>query len=224
MKRPQENTAKKHSATYQMSSTYQMTVIAILVALITLMVVTGIGYIPIGPLKLTILTLPVAIGAAMCGVKAGLILGATFGLSSFLTSLFGLDALGALLISLGGKQAILLFITCVVPRIACGLLPALLHKVLKKKNRTVADAVTCGAVALINTALFLGFFWVCFLSDLKNEPKLIEMFGGNVEAVGALFAVFAGWNALIEVAINLVLGTAICRALQPTARRLKLDE
>ena len=206
------------------SSTFQLTVISILVALLILMTVTGIGYIPVGPFKLTLLTLPVAIGAAVCGVKAGLVLGTVFGLTSFATGLFGLDALGALLIGLGWKQALLLFITCLVPRIACGLVPALLHKAIKPKNHTVADAVTCGAVALINTALFLGFFWVCFLSDLKNDPQVLNLFGGAVESFGKLFAIFAGWNAIIEIGVNLVLGTAICKALQPVAARLQLDK
>ncbi len=214
-----ENVRKGHKE----SSTVQLVVISVLVALLILMTVTGIGYIPVGPFKLTLLTLPVAIGAAVCGVKAGLVLGTVFGLTSFATGLFGIDALGALLISLGWKQALLLFVTCVVPRIACGLLPALLHKWLKSKNQTVADAVSCSAVALINTALFLGFFWVCFLSDLKNDPQVVNLFGGAIESFGALFAVFAGWNALIEVFINLVLGTAICKALQPVARRLNME-
>lgn len=206
-------------------STYQLTAVAILVALIVMMTITGIGYIPLEPFKLTILTLPVAIGAAVCGVKAGLILGVAFGLSSFALGLFGLDALGAVLISLGWKQAVFLFITCVVPRVACGVVPALLHKLLKKKNRTLADAVTCGTVALINTGLFLGFFWIFFFSELQENAKVAEVMGGTiVDNFGLLFMLFAGWNALIEVAINLVLGTAICRALQPTARRLKLDE
>lgn len=214
---------KTENSLHKKSSTVQLTVIAILVALLILMTVTGIGYIPVGPFKLTLLTLPVAIGAAVCGVKAGLVLGAVFGLTSFATALFGLDALGALLLSLGWKQAVLLFVTCVVPRIACGLLPALLHKALKKGNRTVADAVTCAAVALINTALFLGFFWVCFLSDLKNDPQVIELFGGAVKSFGALFAIFAGWNAAIEVGVNLILGTAICKALQPVVARFQIE-
>ncbi len=206
-------------------STYQLTAVAILVALIVMMTITGIGYIPLTPFKLTILTLPVAIGAAVCGVKAGLILGVAFGLSSFALGIFGLDPLGTLLISFGWKQTVFLFITCVVPRIACGVIPALLHKLLKKKNRTVADAVTCASVALINTALFLGLLWMFFFSEFQGNEKVAEVMGGTiVDNFGLLFMMFAGWNALIEVVINLVLGTAICKALQPTARRLKLDE
>jgi len=214
---------KTETASRKKTSTAQLTVTAILMALLILMTVTNIGYIQVGPFSITFLTLPVAIGAAVCGVKAGFVLGTVFGLTSFATGLFGMNALGALMISLGWKQAVLLFVTCLVPRIACGLLPALLHKALKQNNRTVADAVTCAAVALVNTALFLGFFWVCFLSDLKNEPKVMDLFGGAVESFGALFAIFAGWNAAIEVGVNLVLGTAICKALQPVAARLQFD-
>lgn len=217
-------TAKNTSRTTRRSSTLELTVIAILVALLILMTVTGIGYIPIGLLKLTLLTLPVAVGASLCGVKAGLILGTVFGLTSFATCLFGVDALGALLLSLGPKQAVFLCVTCVVPRVLCGLLPSLLHKAVAPKNKTAADALSCACVALINTALFLGFFWIFFMSELKNDPGVQKLFGGAVESFGRLFVLFAGWNALIEVGVNLLLGTAICKALRPVAVRINLGE
>ena len=42
------------------------------------------GYIPAGVLSFTIMVLPVAIGGVLMGTPAGLILGLTFGVTSFI--------------------------------------------------------------------------------------------------------------------------------------------
>ncbi|MBR3289305.1 MAG: ECF transporter S component [Clostridia bacterium] len=195
--------------------TFRMTVTALLMALQIVMTFTGIGYIPIGPLKLTLLTLPVAIGAVVCGPFTGLVLGATFGLTSFATALLGMDALGALLLSFGWKYALFLAIVCIVPRILCGWLPALLHEKWKTKNETLSAAACCALVAIINTALFLGAFWLFFAGDLQSGAL-----GFTVSSLWVLFVTWAGVNALIEVGVNLVLGTAIVKALSPVVKKL----
>lgn len=196
--------------------TFQLTVTAMLVALLIVMTFTGIGYIPIGPLKLTLMTLPVAVGSVVCGPYAGLILGAAFGLTSFATALLGMDPLGAFLLSYGWKYAIFLLIVCLVPRILCGWLPGLIHQKLKTVNETFSSAVCCALVAIINTVLFLGAFWLFFSGDLQSG-----VLGATIDSVWMLFVLWAGLNALIEVGVNLVLGTAIVAALNPVVKRLR---
>lgn len=195
--------------------TFRMTVTAFLVALLIAMTFTGIGYIPVGPFKLTLMTLPVAVGAAVCGPYTGLVLGAVFGLTSFATGIFGLDPLATLVISFGWKYAVFLFIVCVVPRILCGWLPALIHQKLKKVNATFSAAVCCALVAVINTVLFLTAFWVFFSGELQSG-----VLGASISSLWMLFILWAGVNALIEVGINLVLGTAIVQALSPVVKKL----
>lgn len=203
--------------------TFTLVFTAIMAALIILMTLTGIGYIPVGPFKMTLNTLPVAVGAVLCGPTAGFLLGLTFGLTSFATGLFGIDALGAIVISLGFKETLLLAVTCIVPRILCGLIPGLISAWMQKKgvHWVLYASIGCGLTALINTILFLGFFWFCFAQDFVQSQKLIELFGGTiVDSFGILFALFAGWNALIEIIINLTIGTAIVKALLATKTRL----
>lgn len=199
--------------------TFKLIFTAIMSALIIIMTLTGIGYIPVGPFKLTFNTLPVAIGAMVCGTLSGTILGLVFGLTSFSLAIFGMDALGVIVMSLGWKQAIFLFVTCVVPRILCGLIPGLLGEFIQKRNLStksdfVLASVGCGLTAIVNTIFFLLFFWIFFAHDLVTSSKLIELFGEKVNSFGLLFLIFAGWNALIEVLINLFLGTAIVKAIQ----------
>ena len=190
----------------------KMTITAVLSALILLMTFTGFGYIPIGPLKLTLNVLPVAVGAVLLGPKSGLFLGGVFGLSSFLTC-FGIDAFGAILLSLNPFSA---FVVCMIPRLLCGWLPALIYKFLKKydKKNLIAPAVACISTAIINTLLFLGFLWICFGNDIQTNEDIINMMGGNViNSFAALTIVMAGVNAIIESLTAFILGTAIIKAL-----------
>ena len=122
---------------------------AMLSALILLMTFTGIGYIPIGPLKLTFNVLPVAVGAVILGPAYGALLGGVFGLSSFITC-FGMDALGTIFLSI---NPFLLFIMCFVPRVLCGLLPGLLFKAFPKTGagEVFGSAICCMLTAVLNT-------------------------------------------------------------------------
>lgn len=185
---------------------------AMLSALILLMTFTGIGYIPIGPLKLTFNVLPVAIGAVVLGPAYGAILGAVFGLSSFITC-FGMDALGTVFL---GINPFLLFIMCMVPRVLCGLLPGLLFKMFPKTNagEIIGAAVCSTLTAALNTVGFLSMMWLFFGIDLATNPHVLELLGGvKIESIFMLFILFAGVNALIEAGINLVLGSAISKPL-----------
>ena len=101
------------------SSTVRLCCIAVLAALILLMTFTGIGYIPLGPLKLTLLALPVAIGGAVLGPTAGLLLGTIFGLSSFFTC-FGMDAFGSVLLGINPVATAVMWLLPVLPGVQMG--------------------------------------------------------------------------------------------------------
>lgn len=185
---------------------------AMMSALIILMTFTGIGYIPIGPLKLTFNVLPVAVGAVLLGPVYGAILGTVFGLSSFFTC-FGMDALGMIFL---GINPFLLFVMCVLPRVLCGWLPALIFKAFPKTGagELIGSAVCCMLTAVFNTIGFLSLMWIFFANDLATNPQVLEMLGGvSIDSIITLFVLFAGVNALIEAGTTLVLGSAICKPL-----------
>lgn len=191
----------------------EMTMTAILAALIILMTFTPIGYIPVGPVKMTLLTLPVAVGSIVLGTRSGLILGGVFGLTSFYTC-FGMDFVGMGLLSI---NPFLTFVMCVVPRLLCGYLPALIYKAISKngtKRTMLAIPVSAASVAIINTVLFLCSMWIFFGENLS------DVVGVAIDNLFALFALFAGTNGLIEIAVNIVVGTAICKPLTIAKKRL----
>lgn len=191
----------------------EMTMTAILAALIILMTFTPIGYIPLGPVKMTLMTLPVMVGSVVLGARSGIILGSVFGLTSFYTC-FGMDFVGMGLLSI---NPFLTFVMCFVPRVLCGWLPALIYKAISKngtKRTMLAIPVAGASVAIINTVLFLGSMWLFFGESLS------EVVGVAIDNIFALFALFAGTNGLIEIAVNIVVGTAICKPLTIAKKRL----
>lgn len=189
----------------------ELTMTALFATLIILMTFTPIGYIPIGPVKMTLLTLPVAIGSVVLGTRSGTILGTLFGLTSFYTC-FGMDAFGNMLLEI---NPLFTFIMCVIPRVLCGLLPALIYKAISKKgtqNTMLAIPVACASTAIINTLLFISALWLLF------NGNLTELLGTN--NLFTMFATIAGINGLIEIGVNIVVGTAICKPLIQVKKRL----
>ena len=61
-----------------------MTITALLTAIIAVMAFTPIGFLRIGPLELTLVMIPVIIGAVTQGAATGAFLGAVFGIVSFI--------------------------------------------------------------------------------------------------------------------------------------------
>lgn len=186
----------KHS-----EKTLQMVQIAILTAILLVMAFTPLGYLKLGPLSITFMTIPVAISAIMIGPKAALFLGAVFGCTS-LFQCFGMDAFGAALLSISPWKCAVM---CIAPRLLVGLIPALIYRAGQGKNRTLFSAAACAAAPLTNTVFFLGLLMIFY----GNEPY-IRQFGDNAWKV--LVALGIG-NAIPEVIACTLIGTAVCKAL-----------
>ena len=111
----------------------QMVQLAVLTAILLVMAFTPLGYLKLGPLSITFLTLPVAVASVVLGPQAGLIMGAVFGLTSFFQC-FGMDEFGVTLLSISFWKTMVM---CLVPRLLAGGIPGLIYRGLKNKNRTL---------------------------------------------------------------------------------------
>ncbi len=132
----------------------RITLLAILIAIELLMAFTPIGYLKLGVTSVTLLPVPVAIGAILLGPVAGGILGGVFGLTSFYQC-FGMDALGVILLDISPVGT---FVMTVLTRILMGVCVGWLYKGLSKvKGRhfpTVAAIFSCAFVGLALAVLF----------------------------------------------------------------------
>ena len=77
---------------------YRLTAAGMLIALEVILAFTPLGYLKIGLLSITFMTIPVIIGSLTTGATVATILGFTFGITSFVQC-FGMDAFGTTLTS-----------------------------------------------------------------------------------------------------------------------------
>ena len=73
----------------QKISVQTLTQLAILVAIEVVMKLIGLGSVPVGPLYMSFLTVPIAIGAIVIGPMASMLLGGIFGFVSFMDAIKG---------------------------------------------------------------------------------------------------------------------------------------
>lgn len=189
-------------------STKYLVEMALLVAIILLMAFTPIGYIKTAGLEITLIVVPVAVGAITLGPKAGAILGGVFGITSFIQC-FGMSAFGSVLL---GINPIFTFIVCVPTRILEGWLTGLIFNGLVKTKLPKTASVTIASLCcpLLNTVFFMGSLVILFADTMRTQFGMTKVI--------PFIAAFVGINGLIEAAICFVLGAAIAEALRRALR------
>ncbi|MGN1090732.1 MAG: ECF transporter S component [Huintestinicola sp.] len=152
-----------------------------------------------GPFSITLVLVPIVVGAALYGYKAGAWLGFVFGVVVLFT-----DAGAFLAISVPGTV-----ITCVLKGALAGVAAGVVYKLLEKKNQWAAVIGAAVVAPVVNTGVFLLGCVVFFLSTITEWAH-----GAGFESVGAYMIIgFVGVNFVVELAVNLALSTAIVRIL-----------
>lgn len=138
-----------------------LTRLALLVAIELVMKAVGLGSVPMGPLYMSFLTLPIAVGAITMGPMAGAVLGGVFGAVSFYDAVTGASAMTGALFQVSPLHT---FILCVGMRMLMGLLVGLIFQGLKKADHkgTWSYFVSSMAAPGLNTLLFMGYIVLAF--------------------------------------------------------------
>lgn len=175
--------------------------LALFTALIVILQLLG-NFIRFGPVSVSLVALPIAVGAAVYGGAAGLWLGFVFGMVVLLSG----DAAAFFAFSVPGT-----LLTVLVKGIACGGMAGLVYAWLSGKNRTLA-AVAAGIVCpVVNTGVFLLGCRIFFMPMLASMAQSLG-FGDNV----GRFMIFGlvGVNFLAELGVNIVLSPVILRLIR----------
>ena len=201
----------------QTSGTRRLTQLALLAALLLVMNFTPLGYLQVGPLSMSLMSIPVAIGAMLMGPVDGAILGGVFGATSFLQAVQGTSAMGAALFAYSPVGS---FVVCFVARVlvglCCGLVYQGMRKILPGKEKVCA-AVGGFSAAFLNTVFFMGFLVLLFYGSPYVQ--------GIVEALGvsnplAFVVAVVGVQAIVEWAACCVLAAAVT---VPLRKYLKMN-
>lgn len=188
-----------------------MVELAILVAVTLLLAYTPLGYFRTAGLEISFLMIPVVVGAVCLGPLAGAVLGAVFGITSFIQCLTG-SVFGSTLL---GINPVFTLITCIVPRILAGWLPGLLFAALRRRwDNVFSCAAACLAGPVLNTLLFMGSLCLFFF-----QTEYIQSLAAGLNVLAFCMA-FVGFQGLLEAIVCFVVGTAVAKALLQVKKRL----
>lgn len=177
---------------------------AILTAVVIVLQFMG-SFIKFGPFSVSLVLVPIIVGAAVCGPKVSAWLGFVFGM----IVLF-MDASAFLAISVPGT-----IITVLLKGVACGLVAGLVYKPISKKSKYGAVVVSAIVCPIVNTGIFLLGCVVFFFDTIKQWGAG----AGYENAFAYMFLGLVGANFLFEMATNIVLCPAIVRILNIKRRR-----
>ncbi|MCQ2454759.1 MAG: ECF transporter S component [Clostridia bacterium] len=197
-------------------NTFKLTLLALFTAIMIIMDFTPIGYIVTPYLSITLMTIPVAIGAVCLGVSSAVYLSFLFGLTSFLMCFnigFMPDKTAPLMLEANPVGTV---IVCFVTRIIAGLITALVFLAFKKnaeKNyrsvNVIGYSVSCACMPVFNTLLFLsGYFF--FFGNTSLGTKFFKA------VITAAFTV----NGLVELVITVIVGSFVAKTLDKYLRKI----
>ena len=170
--------------------------VALFTAIVVVLQYLG-SFIKFGPFSISLVLVPIVIGAALYGRTAGAWLGFVFSVVVLLqpdTALFYQANFAGTIITVLLKGTL------------AGLLAGVAYKALEKKNVTlavIAAAVTC---PVVNTGLFLLGSVVFFMDTIKTWAA-----GTNVFVF--MIVGLVGFNFLFELAVNMLLSPVVVRLI-----------
>lgn len=182
------------------NKTKNMVGIGLFTAIVVVLQFLG-GGIKFGMFSISLVLVPIVVGAAVYGWKAGAILGFAFGAAVMLSG----DAAAFLAIDVLGTVLVVM-----VKGTACGLAAGLVYKLLEKVNNVAAVFAAAVICPVVNTGVFLLGCKLFFLETVAEWGV-----AAGFENVGAyMFLGLAGVNFLIEIGVNLILAPVIVRLIK----------
>jgi len=172
---------------------------AILTALVIVLQLMG-AFIRFGMFSISLVLVPIVIGAAKCNWKIGAWLGFVFGAAVLMSG----DAAAFLAVDVFGT-----ILTVLVKGTACGLVAGIVYKLLEKVNRYLAVIAAAIVCPIVNTGVFLLGCWMFFLPTITEWGAS----AGFNNAAAYMFLGLAGGNFLFELGANVILAPVILRIL-----------
>lgn len=180
--------------------TAQMTQLTLLIAILVVLTFTPLGFIQIPPVAITILHIPVIIGAITMGSVCGGILGLAFGVLSMLKATFmGVSPVDLMFSPFASGAPIQSLVMCILPRVLLGVIAGVLYEALKSRlsNDALSIGISAGIATLCHTIMVMGCLWFFFSAIPLKE----------------VFLTIVGVNGLLELGVGIVITIAVCKPL-----------
>ena len=155
--------------------------LALLMALIFLMGQTPLGLIPLGFCNVTLLVIPVAVGTLFMGLKYGVLLGLTFGATSFVSALLRPSTLVGTLM---GASLPMVIVMTFLPRLMVPVVIHFVHKAMAHKLEKTGLAVAAACGSLTNTILYLGLMLIFYMICGIDNTAVLTAIGATAGGAG----------------------------------------
>lgn len=195
------NTGKKRNKV----NVFNITLLGILTAIVIVLQSVG-ATIRFGTFSITLVLLPIVIGAALIHPLAGGWLGFVFSIVVLLT-----DAGPFLAVNIIGT-----IITVIVKGTLAGIAAGYVYRLLSKANNFVATVAAAATAPIVNTGIFIIGSYIFFLPTISEWAAG----AGFTNATAFIFLVLVGWNFVLELAVNLVLSPTITFLLGYARKRV----
>ena len=133
--------------------------LALFTAIVVVLQLLG-SFIKVGPFAVSLVLIPIVVGAAVYGVSAGAWLGFVFGVVVTIAVVTGADAGGYIMFS---ARPVMTVLVCLIKGTAAGYVAGLLYRAIGKKHPLAGVIVAAAAAPVVNTGLFV-LAMVLFLS------------------------------------------------------------
>lgn len=177
----------------------KLTYLAVMTAMVIILQLLGSALLRLGLFSISLVLIPIVMGALAGGPMAGMWLGLVFGFTVLISGdaafFMGFDVFGTI-------------VTVLVKGALCGLCAGLVFKLLEKVNRYLAVVVSAIVCPVVNTGVFVLGVFTFFMDDIT---KLATDSGMN--AVAYIFLVLIGGNFIFELIVNIVLCPVVTRLL-----------
>ena len=180
-------------------STRTMVTGALLTAIVIILQFLGAS-IKLGPFSVSLVLIPIAIGAITCGKTIGTWLGFVFGVVVLASG----DAAPFWAVNTPGT-----IITVLVKGMACGFVAGLVNEGLVKitKNSYISAIVAALVCPIVNTGVFL-------LGCLLFFMKTVTEWAGGTNVGAYMILTLVGINFIFEMAVNIIFAPAISHVVK----------
>lgn len=173
----------------------KMAIIGVLAAISIML--SMIGFIPIGPTNATIMHIPVIIGAILEGPVVGIVVGFIFGASSLIRNLT---------MPTITSFAFINPLVSILPRILIGVVAYYVYKLTMKisKNAFVSGWITGVIGSLVNTIGVLGMIYILY------GARYVEALGKSAATAKTVILTLIATNGIPEAIVGGFVVSAVC--------------
>ena len=177
--------------------------VALLMALVVVLQLLSGVIPPVAGFSISLVLIPIVLGAAAYGPGVGALLGATFGTVVYINCVTGADPGGAMVLQ---ANPVLCFLVVMGKGILAGTVSGWVYKLLKAKNAYVA--MMCAAIVcpVVNTGVFVLCMFTFFID-------VLSAWAGGGDLVGYVLTGFVLANFVPEMIINVIFSPAGQRIL-----------